>query len=207
MGMGDPNAAGTPTSSHGPTSVPGINGAPASVPANIGGPSSVGSGHGTIPTSAGPHGQVDHSQPNMNTGSHLSNMLNGTVEPEMKQSPASVHHPNINGGTPLPHGPGSQLNNGPASAAAHGPSSVQSQPGAPHSVSNANSNIMGPQSTPQLNAQMTPTSSADTSNVMEFNHNLDLSGGDNDNEKDQEISKIKASLIEDFGTPKTGSYY
>ncbi|CAD5211634.1 unnamed protein product [Bursaphelenchus okinawaensis] len=179
------NSAGTPTSSSaGPTSVPNMNGAPASVP-NMGNPSSVGSGH-HISASVGCQ---NDNQP----GGH-HNMMNGNemdIKMEIKQSPSNMVG-GVNGGTPQHVGPGSHLNNDPPSATQlHGPNSVQSQQGA------ANSNVnFGAQNTPQ-NAQMTPTSGGDTSTLIDF------AGTNFHSEKgarteNEEISKIKASLIEDF---------
>ncbi|CAD5216181.1 unnamed protein product [Bursaphelenchus xylophilus] len=192
----DHNSAGTPTSSSaGPTSVPAMNGAPASVP-NMGGPPSVGSGHGQMPSSVG---GPNENQPNTHPGSSLSNMLNGNnemdIKMEIKQSPSNMVGV-VNGGTPQHGGPGSHHNNGPPSAAAlHGPNSVQSQPGAPNS--NVNCGLMGPQSNPQ-NAQMTPTSGGDNPNMMDFGSSGNFHSEKTDGSEKEMISKIKASLIEDF---------
>lgn len=183
--MCDPSGSGTPNStSAGPTSVPGIS-APHSVPPNIGGPSSVGSGHGNMPAS------VSNDNPQMPGGSSLSNLLNGgDPNPDLKQSPSSIQGGvPLNGGTPAQHGPGS--------AAGIGPGSVHSQ-GAPNSV-NTNININNPQlhSTPQSHAQLTPTSGP-PDNIL-FDHQQNADGDHNDEGKEDEINKIKASLIEGFG--------
>lgn len=179
MMCGDPNGSGTPISSAGPTSVPGVSGAPHSVPPanNIGGPSSVGSGHGNMP------GSVDNNPQMVNTS--LSNLLNGG-DPELKQSPSGI----LSSG----NGPGSQ-NNGPGSATGipGGPSSVHSA-GAPNSVNINNSQL---QSTPQSHAaQMTPNSGAD--NVMldyQQSGTDNPTGGEHDEGKEEEISKIKARSV------------
>ncbi|KAH7727384.1 single-stranded DNA-binding protein 2-related [Aphelenchoides avenae] len=128
-------------------------------------------------------------------GGSLSNLLNGDSS-EMKQSPASVHGGSVaNGGTPGGHGPGSQLASatGPGSAAGlHGPSSVQSQPGAPNSVA---PNSQHPPQAMSQPPQQTPTSGADQmSQMMDFQQGNPVAHGD----EAQEISKIKASLIDDF---------
>ncbi len=141
-----------------------------------GGPSSVGSVHGNMPAS------VATDNPQL-TGSSLSNLLNGNeMNMELKQSPSSTQaNVPMNGGTPAQHGPGSIA----------GPSSVHSQTGAPNSV-NANTNSQQPpQSTPQSHAaQLTPTS------MLDYQQNNDNPGNE---EGKEEIAKIKASLIEDYG--------
>jgi hypothetical protein len=128
----------------------------------------------------------------MPDGGPLSNMLNGESA-DLKQSPASVHGgSNVNGGTPgggHGGGPGSHLgaNAGPGSVAGgHGPGSVQSQSGAPNSVA------AGPQHSQQQNMQ-----SGGNPGANEMLMDFPSSGG---GDEAQEISKIKASLIEDFAT-------
>lgn len=223
--MCDPSG-GTPTSSSaGPTSVPGVNGAPTSVPPNpIGGPSSVGSGHGPVPSSAPP----ESAQLGSNS---LSNLLNGGADAnvDVKQSPNSVPGlVSMNGGgggggsQQQQHGgPGSQNNGGPGSAAGlpgGGPGSVHSQSGgaAPNSVNtNINSAAQLQSTTPQSHAnQMTPTSGAPADNVLIDFHgqggaagaDTTLSGDANDEGKAEEILKIKAGLLGDFDKPQSFNF-
>jgi hypothetical protein len=139
--------------------------------------------------------------PQLAGSSSLSNLLNGGGDIN-KQSPSSVQGVvSMNGGTPAQqHGPGSQ-NNGPGSATglAGGPGSVHSQGGnAPNSV-NANNPQL--QSTPQSHAaQLTPTSGADNA-LLDYQQNNDNPNEENDDgNKEEEISKIKRSLIEGFGS-------